>query len=239
MQTSKCSWLAIDRNVLIILLGMIVFLFLANVLLIPFASELKLIDSPFRYVIKLVDLNTEGNFATWCSSMLLLLNSLNAYMITRCHWLTKRRLALRTAIMAAGFLILSIDDFVGAHEYLEKIAASLISNLNGNSGSLDSFMLKKYLGPLFSMCLVFIFIVLIAGPYLRAVSRKNISLLIACIACVFTVGLAEIVYRISGCVELWCFRIEVVFEEISELSALLLFLTFQSRELVNLGSGKK
>ena len=60
------------------------------------------------------------------------------------------------------------------------------------------------------------------------------SLLIACVGCVLTVGLAEFVYYQAGCLEHWCFRLEVLVEEGSELAAILLFLTFQSQELVAL-----
>ena len=229
MQSSSYYRVAIDRNLLLILLGVIVFLFLANALLIPFASELKSIKSPLRYVIRQIDLNLEGNFATWFSSMLLLLNSLSAYMLSRARWSTKRRVALTTAIMAAGLLLLSVDEFIGIHEFLERVMVYEFSN----NHSMDSSTVKM-IGPLFSISLTIILVVLVAGPYLHAVQRKNILFLIASIACVFTLGLAEFVYRLSGCTEPWCFRIEVLFDEVGELAALLLFLTFQSRELAGL-----
>lgn len=230
MQTSRYSQLAIDRTLLRVLLGMIGFLILSNVLLIPFASNLQSIDGYFGYVIRQIDLNSEGNLATWCSSMLLLLNSLCAYMLTRGHWLTNRRMALLMAIMSVGFLLLSIDDFISFHERVERVMANLFSSNVG----VDKHILMSNVGPLFATSLAIILVSLFAVPFMRTMQRKNVPFLIGCIVCVFSVALAEFVYILSGCAEPWCFRLEVLFEEGSELSALLLFLTFQSRELLSL-----
>lgn len=232
MQTSRCSQLTIDRNLLRVLLGLIGFLILSNVLLIPFASDLESIEGHFGYVIRQIDLNSEVSFATWCSSMLLLLNSLCAYMFARGHWSTNRCVALIMAIMSVGFFLLSIDDFISFHESVESVTAYMFSSNVGQT-------LKKTLGPLFAISLAIILASLFAVPCMRTMQRENIPFLIGCIVCVFSVALAEFVYRLSGCAEPWCFRLEVLFEEGSELSALLLFLTFQCRELLSLCENKK
>ena len=231
MQAPGYDRIVIDNNLLRALLGMSLFLFLANLLLIPFSEELEATEGHFQYVLEQVDLNSEGTFATWFSSMLLLLNSLSAYLLARARWATNQRAALSTAIMAAGFLFLSIDDFIGFHESLESVTANLFIH----NDSVNNAALKRNMGPLFGLSLAIILAIMVVGPYLRAVQPKNIPLLIGSIGCVFAVGVSELVYNVSGCTELWCFRIEVLFEEVSELGALLLFLTFQSRELSGLG----
>ena len=166
---------------------------------------------------------------TWCSSMLLLLNAFSAYLLARGRWATNRRVALTTALMAVGFLLLSIDDFIGLHEFLEEVMAQALSHHDARDTST-----VMALGPLFGIALASLLTVLVAGAYWRAVQRENLPLLIACVGCVVTVGLAEFVYYQAGCLEHWCFRLEVLVEEGSELAAILLFLTFQSRELVAL-----
>lgn len=234
MQTSKYSQSAFDRNLLRILLGMIGFLILSNLLLIPFANDLDSIHGYFGYVISQIDLNSEGNFAAWCSSMLLLLNSLCAYVLARDGWSTNRRVAQLMAVISVGFLLLSIDDFISFHERVESVSVFMFSKNYG----VDKQLLERYVGPLFAISLAIIFGSLFVLPYLRTVKRERIPILIGCIGCIFLVALSEFIYRLSGCAEPWCLRLEVVFEEGSELSALLLFLTFLSRELLSLYENK-
>ncbi len=229
MHSSPYSPIALDRTLLRIVVGIISFLFVANALLVPLGSAPESLASPLRYVIHQVDLNEEGNFATWCSSMLLLLNAFSAYLLARGRWATNRRVALTTALMAVGFLLLSIDDFIGLHEFLEEVMAQALSHHDARDTST-----VMALGPLFGIALASLLTVLVAGAYWRAVQRENLPLLIACVGCVLTVGLAEFVYYQAGCLEHWCFRLEVLVEEGSELAAILLFLTFQSQELVAL-----
>lgn len=232
MQASTRSQLAIARNVPRVLSGIIGFLILSNALLIPFASDLESIDGHFGHAIRQIDLNVEKNLATWCSSMLLLLNAICAYMLAHCRWLTHRRVALLMMIMSSGFLALSIDDFIGLHDYVESVTADQF-------GGDDGHTLVRNLGPLFAISLAIVFISLFTIPLIRTAQRKNIPLLFACILCVFLVALAEFVYLLSECAEAWCYRLEVVFEEGCEFSACLLFLMFQSRELLSLYENKK
>ena len=230
-QKSRYSQLIIDPNLLKVLLGILGFLILSNALLVPIAGELESIDGPLGHIINQIDLNAEGNFATWYSSMMLFLNSLCAYMLSRAHWSTNATVALLTAVTALGLVVLSIDDFISFHEYVEKVAAGLLSSDNAPA-------LKRNLGPVFAISLAIIFTVLFAVPYMRTVQRENIPFLIGVIVFACLSASVEIVYRLSGCAEPWCLRLEVVFDEGSELSAILLFLTFQSRELVSVYENK-
>ena len=222
---------------------------------------------PLWYLIHQFDLNVESNFATWCSSMLLLLNALSAYGLARGRWATNRRTGLVSVILAAGFLLLSVDDFIGMHEFVEQVVArtivqpaeqadtsivalvslgeqargpsEFVAAANGvaqaagqpsNQADIRAAALML-LGPLFGIGLASGLTLLMAGSYLPVARAENLPFLSASIGCVFLVGLSEVVYNQAGGGAYWHFRLEVLFEEGSELLALLLFLIFQSREL--------
>jgi len=230
MRAPRYSHHPINRTVLNSIWGIIGVLILANIIFIFFTPDLESLNLYRAFVVRQFDINAEGNFATWFSSMLLLLNSLCAYELAHAHWSTQRRLAVIIAIMSVGFLLLSIDDVIRFHESAESATASLLSGTDG----MDKPTLKRYLGPLLAISLAIIFTFVFVVPYLRIVQRENIPLLVACIVCLFLVALSEYIYDLSGCAELWCFRLEVTIEEGCEFFALVLFVTFQSRELLSL-----
>jgi len=76
MRTSPILLVSLDRPLLNLLVGLLACVLMANWCLVFFHTDLASIGSLLRYVIHQCDLNVESNFATWCSSMLLLLNAL-------------------------------------------------------------------------------------------------------------------------------------------------------------------
>jgi len=222
LQISACPRPALDPTLLRALWGIIGILILSNILLIPSGTELASVDGSWGYLLRQIDLNSEGTLATWCSSMLLFLNSLCAYILARAFWAKDRRVARLLALISFGFLALSIDDFIEFHEFVEGLEAGLL----GSGGWQVS---KATLGPLFAASLAVILTALFAASSIRVACREGTPLVIASIACVCAGALAEGVYILSGCDAPWCLRIEVVCEEGCELLALVFFLSFQSR----------
>jgi len=134
--------------------------------------------------------------------------------------------------LAVGFLFLSVDDVIQMHEYFEKHSALLIRDLNSDGG------LAIYLGPSFAAVLVIGLTAVISSRYMLGLKSKNRYLLVISFACILTMMIAEIIYLQSQCSNIdLCFRIEIVFEESSELIAILSFLTFLHREALEENGG--
>jgi hypothetical protein len=171
--------------------------------------------------------------------------------LARGHRDINRRVGLTSVILALGFLVLSVDDFIGIHESVEKVVAlvslaesttrqrEFVAAANGakrTSGQpaeqVDAMAIASMLlGPLFGLGLASVLTLLMVSSYLPVSQHENLPFLSASITCVFLVGLSEVVYNQAGGSAYWHFRLEVLAEEGSELLALLLFLIFQSREL--------
>lgn len=226
MQSSHSSHPVFDRRLLTVFASMVGLVIVLNVLLIPFGDDLELLE---RYFVRQIDLNSEATFVTWLSSTLLLLNSLCAYLLARSYWATERRMGVIMAIVAVGFLVLSIDDLIGLHEYIEVNIAGVLSQF----GERERSTVAGELGPVFGFVLLLLLAVFFARPYARRMKARNRPWLIATLICVFMVAFAELAWLRSGCGATWCFRGEVVLEEGSELLAGLFFLVFQSRELAD------
>ncbi len=224
MQTRNPSQVVLDKGLLVILGTVVGLVILLNFALIPFGENVELLE---RYFVRQIDLNSEATFVTWLSSALLLLNSLCAYVLARRYWATNREMALIMAAMAAGFLLLSVDDLIGLHEYVEANVAGALTA----SGERDFSTVQGELGPIFGFVLLLLMSVFFARPYYRTMKGRNLPWLLATLCCVFMVAFAELAWLRSGCGATWCFRGEVVLEEGSELLAGLFFLIFQSREI--------
>jgi hypothetical protein len=229
MKSGHASRAILDHIMIRVLVIIVLCLLAANAFFILFYDELIAIPRSAGFIVKQLDLSNEGNFATWFSSILLLLNSLYAYDQARHNWSFNRSVARTCIILSIGFLFLSIDDIIMFHERLERFATKLLMDF-GISGGLD-----MNIGYLFGGILGIILIILVTGSYFRSIKRENYLFLLCSIAFVIIAGLSEFVYdHWSWFDPKYIFRIEVFFEEGSEFGAILSFLIFQHREAVAL-----
>lgn len=217
---------ALDRTLVFLLAGLFLVLLFVNALLVVLDTNSSILAGPLRYVTHQLNLDAEGNFATWYSSMLLLLNAFYAYHLACSRRASDRPASFAYMLLALGFVFLSLDDFISLHEFLERVAATMLP-------SRDTLALpgEAIPGSVYGLGLASILTIVGAGVYWSgAVKRENLLILTGCVLYVFLVGLAERAYVQSGCFTHTCFRFEVLIEEGSELLAMLLFLLFQSRE---------
>ncbi len=136
LKTATHSPLAVDRNLIKIFTGIIVCLIFANVLFIAIADRLDFLERPWTFIVYQIDLNIEGNFATWCSSMLLFYNFILAYMLAFTFRSMNRQKTIVNGLIAAGFLLLSIDDISQIHERFEEFIIG--NNFGEQTESLNS-----------------------------------------------------------------------------------------------------
>ncbi len=229
MKSGHASRAILDHVMIKVLVIIVLCLVAANAFFILFSGEFIKFPRSVGFIVKQLDLAIEGNFATWFSSILLLLNSLYAYEQARHTWSLNRPVARTCIILSIGFLFLSIDDIIMFHERLEGFTRKLITDF-GISGGPD-----MHIGYLFGGILGIILIILVTGSYFRAIKRENYLFLICSIAFVIIAGLSEFVYdHWSWFAPNYSFRIEVFFEEGSEFGAILSFLILQHREAVAL-----
>jgi hypothetical protein len=178
------------------------------------------------FVVKQFDLAQEGNFATWVSSIMLFLNALCAYTGVRRYWSVDKGLATPRLFLSGGFLYLSLDDFIQLHEFLERAARGLLTRVGFEGKSMVYFVL------LFGTALAITLTAYLWFFYLRSAKPRDLRLVFWSIGFILIGMFSEGMYRFLKCPNLSrCFRVEVVFEEGSELLAILLFLQFQRREM--------
>lgn len=218
----------LDNFQLKVLYGFALILIGVNISFTSIAGEIDLIPGMRGDLIRQLDLVREANLATWYTSALLIVTSMYSYRLARYHWHVNRRIALKYGFLAAGFILLSIDDVIQTHEFIEMYSASLITDLRNFDG------LAVYLGPAFAAVLVIALMILISGHPMREIKRKNRSFLVISFVCLLIAVVAEIIYINSECSNIdLCFRIEIAFEESSEIIAILAFFTFLRREMAD------
>lgn len=217
-----------DHLLLRVAFGIGLVLIAANAIYILIADHVVTMPGLPGDIVRQMDLSREANFGAWFSSSLLLLNSLYAYT-QMCHQrLSDHRAAMSYGFLSAGFMLLSIDEIIQFHEFLEKNAKRLFA-----SNGIESALIK-YTGILFTLALALTLLVLVFGSLHKFVRRENFHFLIYSIASVFIAALAESIYRYAGCHYLSrYFRLEILFEEGGELMAILFFLAFQQREIMH------
>lgn len=197
------------------------FLILANIVFIVIAPRLYEFTGLAEFLFSQLDLGSEYNFATWCSSMLLLLNALLASILARRYWSVNRWVGVVYTCLAIGFFVLSVDDFIMLHEYVEELALEGLGDEDMDAGFLFGTILAVSL------------IALTAGPFLRSLDRRNVVLLSGTVGLVMICVAAEVALVQLDCDYVGrCFRTEVVVEEGGELLAILCFATMQYRTLI-------
>ena len=196
-------------------------LLLANIFFIFLGERIYELEGLSEYAFMQFDLGSEYNFATWCSSMLLLLNAGLATVLARRFWSVDRSVATVYTCLAIGFFVLSVDDFIMLHEYIEEIALEWLGNEDLDAGFLFGTILSVSL------------LALTAGPFLRSLDRRNVLLLFGTVGLVMLCVAAEVALVQLDCDYVGrCFRTEVVVEEGGELLAILCFATLQYRAMV-------
>ena len=121
-----------------------------------------------------------------------------------------------TTSISVGFLLLSIDNLISFHESLEGMLIRI----------LEITLPSIYIGSLFAFTLTIIFIMIII-PYINVVYKKNSLLIYTIIALLVLVAFSEFIYKLIGNPHPMAYRIEILFEEGSEILASFLFLKFQ------------
>ena len=216
----------IDRFILRGLVAVAFLLILSNILFALFVVEPDLIPGFFGNIIKQFDLSCERNFATWYSVILLFLNSLSAYRQAFQSRQSNVKVARIYGILSAGFLVLSIDDFISFHEYVEILLKK--QGLDPTSRSFLSINSGLVFGIVLGIALLF----LVSGVFFRYSQKKNHIFLILSVALIFLSVLSEFFYNSFHWFDLVRgFRIEIAIDESCELGAVLSFLVFQQREM--------
>ena len=216
----------IDRYILRGLVAVAFLLILSNIFFALFSMELNTTTGLFREIIQQFDLSYEGNFATWYSVILLFLNSLSAYRQAFQYRQSNVKVARVYGILSAGFLALSIDDFISFHEYVEIVLKK--QGLDPQSKS----VLSINAGLVFGIVIGMVFLILVSGAFFRHSQKKNRIFMLLSVALILTSVLSEFVYNFfHGIDHVQGFNIEIAIEKSCELGAILSFLVFQQREM--------
>jgi len=203
-----------------------VFLILSNILFALLALEPGSVPGILGEITKQLDLVGERNFATWFSVILLFLNSLLAYRQALLYTHSKVRVARIYGILSIGFLVLSVDDLISFHEYVESVLKKL------SQGPASRPFLSVNLGLVFGIVLGITLLFLVSGIFFRHTHQRNRFVLILSAALIFMSVLSEFIYNSFHWFDLVRgFRIEIAIDESCELSAVLFFLIFQQREM--------
>ena len=215
----------IDPCILKGLVAVAFLLILANIMWIFIAPEIDSLTGLLGEVAIQFDLVGERNFATWYSVTLLLFNSLLAYRQSCRYRQSHTRIARTYVILSAGFLALSIDDFISFHEFVEISAKKQGLNLQAGSG------LSDYSGLVFGILLGLTLLFLVSGAFFRHARKENRVFIILSLVLLLVSVLSESIYNAFHWFDLIRgFRIEIAIDESCELGAILSFLIFQQRE---------
>jgi hypothetical protein len=206
---------------------MFAFIVAVNILLVPYEPVLDEMDGHVSFLTGQLNLDDEGNFTTWASSMLLVIAALGSYMLCKERSASHPYVSKLLLVMALGFVVLSIDDVAQLHDYVEQVVSGTDPDSDTDTPA-DEF--ERNLGPIFALTLT----VLLGGflaPLMRSARTGNVRYLVGCVACVAMVALSEVTYLASGCEQDWCYQLEVLFEESFEFGAIFMFLAFLMYEI--------